>query len=397
MVIALIAVHGRPVWLDVLIYVTVVVTVLSGADYFFGLRRGLLERERQRARRLRRARSGDLIEPGAAARVGRRGLAGGELVPDLAERAEPLGDDVVLVDRLEVDLAGGDERAVVEIGEALDDAARSSRARSPRRTAGAGAPSRPRAPRRSASSARRSPRTSTARRSRAARRRRSRRRTARCSRCAACRGRAGCAWRPGPPRGSARSASLVEALLLEALARAAGDQLLRARARGHALRGDADQPAGADLGGERRAVQRVQLLRLDPGDGGRLVLGEAGLDGHLGAARALALADELRDVLGERLGLERRLVRGRPAPIASLTTSSKRDMCAPFWFGPRSTTHSKRARNSCSLPSWSRRITFSTPVTPTRERLTCDGGPLGLDVDQCQRVGALCGHRWLKG
>jgi CDP-diacylglycerol--glycerol-3-phosphate 3-phosphatidyltransferase len=41
MVIALIAVHGHPVWLMVLIYVTVLITVLSGADYFFGLRRGL--------------------------------------------------------------------------------------------------------------------------------------------------------------------------------------------------------------------------------------------------------------------------------------------------------------------------------------------------------------------
>ena len=38
------------------------------------------------------------------------------------------------------------------------------------------------------------------------------------------------------------------------------------------------------------------------------------------------------------------------SPIASLTTSSKRDMCAPFWSGPRSTTHSKRAENSCSAP-----------------------------------------------
>ena len=36
------------------------------------------------------------------------------------------------------------------------------------------------------------------------------------------------------------------------------------------------------------------------------------------------------------------------SPIASLTTSSKRDMCAPFWSGPSSTTHSKRAENSCS-------------------------------------------------
>jgi CDP-diacylglycerol---glycerol-3-phosphate 3-phosphatidyltransferase len=41
MVIALIAVHGRPVWLSALIYCTVAVTVASGADYFFGLRRGL--------------------------------------------------------------------------------------------------------------------------------------------------------------------------------------------------------------------------------------------------------------------------------------------------------------------------------------------------------------------
>jgi CDP-diacylglycerol--glycerol-3-phosphate 3-phosphatidyltransferase len=47
MVIALIAVHGRPVWLDVLIYATVFVTVLSGADYFFGLRRTLGDRDRR--------------------------------------------------------------------------------------------------------------------------------------------------------------------------------------------------------------------------------------------------------------------------------------------------------------------------------------------------------------
>jgi CDP-diacylglycerol--glycerol-3-phosphate 3-phosphatidyltransferase len=41
MVIALIAVHGDPLWLELLIYTTVTVTVLSGADYFFGLRRRL--------------------------------------------------------------------------------------------------------------------------------------------------------------------------------------------------------------------------------------------------------------------------------------------------------------------------------------------------------------------
>jgi CDP-diacylglycerol--glycerol-3-phosphate 3-phosphatidyltransferase len=52
MVMVLIAVHGRPVWVDLLVYTTVVITVLSGADYFFGVSR-------------RR------VEPGAAARVNR--------------------------------------------------------------------------------------------------------------------------------------------------------------------------------------------------------------------------------------------------------------------------------------------------------------------------------------
>jgi CDP-diacylglycerol---glycerol-3-phosphate 3-phosphatidyltransferase len=43
MVICVIAVHGHPLWLELLIYATVVITVLSGADYFFGLRRRLAE------------------------------------------------------------------------------------------------------------------------------------------------------------------------------------------------------------------------------------------------------------------------------------------------------------------------------------------------------------------
>jgi CDP-diacylglycerol--glycerol-3-phosphate 3-phosphatidyltransferase len=38
-ILAVIAVHGNPPWVQALIYVTVVVTVLSGLDYFFGLRR----------------------------------------------------------------------------------------------------------------------------------------------------------------------------------------------------------------------------------------------------------------------------------------------------------------------------------------------------------------------
>jgi CDP-diacylglycerol--glycerol-3-phosphate 3-phosphatidyltransferase len=38
-VLAVIAVRGQPLWLSLLIYLTVVVTVISGLDYFFGLRR----------------------------------------------------------------------------------------------------------------------------------------------------------------------------------------------------------------------------------------------------------------------------------------------------------------------------------------------------------------------
>jgi CDP-diacylglycerol---glycerol-3-phosphate 3-phosphatidyltransferase len=52
MVMVLIAVHGHPLWASLLVYVTVLITVVSGADYFFGASR-------------RR------VEPGSAARVNR--------------------------------------------------------------------------------------------------------------------------------------------------------------------------------------------------------------------------------------------------------------------------------------------------------------------------------------
>ena len=38
-ILAVIAVHGQPAWVSALLYVTVLVTVLSGLDYFFGVRR----------------------------------------------------------------------------------------------------------------------------------------------------------------------------------------------------------------------------------------------------------------------------------------------------------------------------------------------------------------------
>ena len=60
MVLALIAVDGRPAWVDALIYATVLVTVLSAVDYFFNFRA------------LIRGRAGDTSPSGAAVdRAGR--------------------------------------------------------------------------------------------------------------------------------------------------------------------------------------------------------------------------------------------------------------------------------------------------------------------------------------
>ena len=105
---------------------------------------------------------------------------------------------------------------------------------------------------------------------------------------------------------------LGEAVAQQPLVRAPLHERLRARARGDALGADADQPPRAALGSDGGAEQRVDLLRLDPGDRRRLVLRIARLDVHLGGARALALAHPLGDVRGQRLGAERALVQHDP-------------------------------------------------------------------------------------
>ena len=53
-VIALIAANPAPLWVDVLVYLAVAATVISGADYFFGLRRRI-EEERDSAPKARSA------------------------------------------------------------------------------------------------------------------------------------------------------------------------------------------------------------------------------------------------------------------------------------------------------------------------------------------------------
>ncbi|MGN6274393.1 MAG: CDP-diacylglycerol--glycerol-3-phosphate 3-phosphatidyltransferase [Solirubrobacterales bacterium] len=48
-VIALIATNPAPTWVDVLVYLALVATVVSGVDYFFGLRKRIEALERERA------------------------------------------------------------------------------------------------------------------------------------------------------------------------------------------------------------------------------------------------------------------------------------------------------------------------------------------------------------
>jgi CDP-diacylglycerol---glycerol-3-phosphate 3-phosphatidyltransferase len=50
MVLALILVDGSPAWLDALVYATVAITVVSGADYFFGFRQMLHARPSSHSR-----------------------------------------------------------------------------------------------------------------------------------------------------------------------------------------------------------------------------------------------------------------------------------------------------------------------------------------------------------
>lgn len=47
LILALIAVHGQPLWVSLLLYATVFVTVASGLDYCFGLRRRLAQAQSQ--------------------------------------------------------------------------------------------------------------------------------------------------------------------------------------------------------------------------------------------------------------------------------------------------------------------------------------------------------------
>ena len=316
-IFSLIAFPGNPLWVTLLVYAAVVGDGAVGPGLLLGLRRRLREAAASAVTMLRSAlttparRAGrglDLdVEPAAQVGVAPRQAATGDLRADLRQGAVALGDDVVLVDRLEVLLACGHEALVRAATAGPARRRRSSRVRSPRRSADGGAPSPPPRPRRCASSARRSPRTSSPSTiaSSAVASMRSSLDSGRPMRsvpsprwlCVA----TGTCWRI-----RSISSSLKSSAARRSRARAA-IELLGARAGRHAGRGHADDAARAVLGGDGGAEQRVHLLRGDPRHGRRLVLGVAGGDRHLGAGRLLALAHELGDVHGQRLGAERGL------------------------------------------------------------------------------------------
>lgn len=54
-VFALIAADPAPVWVDILVYIALAATVVSGADYFFGLRRRIEQQQRESSGTSRRA------------------------------------------------------------------------------------------------------------------------------------------------------------------------------------------------------------------------------------------------------------------------------------------------------------------------------------------------------
>ena len=160
---------------------------------------------------------------------------------------------------------------------------------------------------------------------------------------------------------------LAEAVGQQPLVRARLDERLGARAGGHALGAHADQPARSRFAGDRGAEQRVDLLGLDAADRRRLVLRVAGLDVHLGAARALAVAHLLGDVLRQCFRAERALAEHdladrvvddllEAAHVRALLMRAEVDEAV------------QAGGEQLFRPVARIRMTFSTLVTPTRER-----------------------------
>ncbi len=113
--------------------------------------------------------------------------------------------------------------------------------------------------------------------------------------------------RDGHPSEDALDLILGEPIGEQALARAVSDELLRTGAGGHAGGRHPDDPPRAMLVGDGSAQERVDLLGTHSRDGCGLVLGVARRDRDFGAQGVLAGAHEFGDVLGQRLRPKRGL------------------------------------------------------------------------------------------
>ena len=117
MVLVLIIVDDSPAWVDALVWLTTAITVVSRRRLL--LRLPLADPGPPGPPRSRLIPAQRAVEPLPQRHVVRGVLARGDLRAQLAQQPEALGLHVVLVDRLEVLLAGGDEVVVGEEVEPL--------------------------------------------------------------------------------------------------------------------------------------------------------------------------------------------------------------------------------------------------------------------------------------
>ena len=180
---------------------------------------------------------------------------------------------------------------------------------------------------------------------------------ARCRR-RACRGRAGCAWRAGRARGSARR-PVVEARLGRRSEARPAHQPLRARAGVDPGRLDADDaPRRAAVAAAAMPISETISCVASSGHGRACAASGQRAVIRTSARRAPCRATMCRAMCSASSSTRQRLADARPRSIASSKSSGKRDMWTPFCCGRdrrcsrcRRPSASRRPRAGCGSPS----------------------------------------------